>query len=111
SSALPASGTIDFLTFRDFCVNGISVDIEEYKGPIFFKKGDPLELPHPIKVFVGSGGVLEAAWSEFKESRKDWTVTGRIFAFGKFKRMGMTFKRVIPVDFNVTVRKPTFSSK
>ena len=32
------SGTVDFITFKDFELNGIKVDIEEYKKSFEFKK-------------------------------------------------------------------------
>ena len=109
--AVPAGGTIDFLTFNDFRVNGISVEIEEYRGPIAFKKGEPFPMPRPATVFVSNASVLEAAWSQFKNSQKSWTVTGRVLAFGKFKKMGMEFKRVVPIEVNVSIKNPFISNK
>ena len=107
----PASGTIDFLTFQDFRVNGIPVEIKEYRGPITFKKGEPFSMTRPATVFVSNAGVLEAAWSEFKKSQKSWTVTGRVLVFGKFKKMGMEFKRVVPIEVNVSIKNPFISNK
>src|SRR6266700_2585052 len=88
SSPLTAEGTIDFLTFDDFRVNSIPVKIEEFDGPVSFQKGEPFVLPRPIEIFVSSGSVLEAAWNEFKNTQDKWLVTGRVFAFGRFHKMG-----------------------
>jgi hypothetical protein len=108
---VPTAGTVNFLTFCDFRVNGIPVEIEEYEGPIQLKKGDPFTLPKPARIFVSSGGVLEAAWSEFKNSKKDWVVTGQVFVFGKFKKMGLGFKRVVPIDVDASIKNPFVSAQ
>jgi hypothetical protein len=107
----PASGTIDFLAFQGFRVNGIPVEIKEYRGPITFKKGESFPMPRPATVFVSNAGVLQAAWSEFKKSQKSWTVTGRVLAFGKFKKMGMEFKRVVPIEVDVSIKNPFIPNK
>src|SRR5690606_32894314 len=39
--AIHQSGSIDFLTFYDFKVNGIPVTIDEYKSPLSCKKCQP----------------------------------------------------------------------
>jgi len=101
---MTSAGTIDFLTFEDFRVNGIPVEIEEFKGPIVFKKGVTFSLPKPAKIFISSGSVLETAWSEFKNSQDRWLVTGRVLVFGEFRRMGHSFKRVIPVDVSISIK-------
>lgn len=108
---LPASGTVDFLTFRGFRVGAIPVEIEEYKGPISFEKGELFELRRPATVFVARGGLIEAAWNEFQNSKQAWTITGQVFVFATFRKMGMNFKRVIPVDIDVRIRNPFHSSK
>jgi hypothetical protein len=106
-----AAGTIDFLTFNNFRVNGVLVAIDEYRGPITFKKDQSFSMPHAMNIFISNGGVLEAAWNEFKNSKKTWNVTGQILAFGKFKKMGLKFKRVVTIDVNVSITNPFISSK
>lgn len=105
------SGSIDFLAFNDFRVNDIPVEIQEYAGPIVFAKGDLILLSRPVRIFVGSGGILEAAWNEFRASKKDWIITGRVLAFGRFRKMGMKFKRVVPIDIAVSIKNPLAISK
>lgn len=104
--AMSQSGTVDFMTFHDFRVNGIPVDIEEYTEPFPFHRNEPLTLPKPARVFMPTHRILQVAWQEMKGSKKEWTVTGRVFVFGKFKRFGFYFKRVVPVDISVTIRNP-----
>jgi hypothetical protein len=104
--AMSQSGTVDFMTFHDFRVNGIPVEIEEYKHAFSFQKDEPLTLPEPARVFMPTYSILRTAWEEMKESKKEWTVTGRVFVFGKFRKFGFTFKRVVPVDITVTIRNP-----
>ena len=100
------SGRVDFLTFRDFRVNGLRIDVEEYDHAFIVRKGEIKRLPQPIRVFVPSQRMLEAAWREFTGPKADWTITGRVYVFGKFRKFGFYFKRVVPVDVSVTIKNP-----
>jgi len=100
------SGRLDFVTFHDFRLNGVPVTIEDYDYAFVIKKGEKKRLPRPISVFVPSQRVLEAAWKEFSSPSKEWTVTGRMFVFGHFKKFGFYFKRVVPIDISVTIKNP-----
>jgi len=104
--ALEQGGKVDFLTFHDFQVNGLAVNIEEYKESFEFKKNQKIALPKPIVIFVGAGQTLRGALAEFNESKTEWTVTGRIFVFGRFKKAGFSFKRVVPVEINLKIENP-----
>jgi len=103
---LNQSGKVDFLSFHDFRINGLAVDIEEYRERFSFKKNQPVTLPKPAKVCITTDNALRAGWKEFDEKKDEWAVTGRIFVFGKFRKMGFDFKRVIPVDVSLTIRNP-----
>lgn len=100
------SGTIDFLTFKDFRVNGLTVSVEEYKESFEFKKNQPIVLPKPVKIFIGAGQTLRGALMEFKDSKDEWTVTGTVFVFGRFKKSFLKFKRVVPVEVNLKIKNP-----
>ncbi|MCY7377045.1 MAG: hypothetical protein LH472_13885, partial [Pyrinomonadaceae bacterium] len=100
------SGKIDFLTFHDFRVNGLAVDVEEYQESFEFKKNQTIALPKPVKIFVGAGQTLRGALSEWRNSKDEWTVTGRIFVFGHFKKAGFKFKRVVPIEINLKIENP-----
>jgi hypothetical protein len=100
------SGTVDFLAFKDFRVNGIAVTIDEYQNAFDFKKKQTLMLPKPIEVFVGIGQTLRGALGEIRDSKPEWEVTGTVFVFGKFKKWGMKFKRVVPVEVRLTIKNP-----
>lgn len=105
-SAVEQSGRVDFLTFKDFRVNGLKVDIEEYGSAFSFEKNKPITLPRPIRAFVGTGQSLIGALGEARDSKDEWTVTGTVFVFGKFRKMGFRFKRVIPVEVNIKIKNP-----
>ncbi len=105
-SGLEQSGHIDFLTFHDFRVNGLPVEIEEYKEPFTFKKNKPIQLPKPVKIFLSTTQTLRGALKELKNEKEEWQVTGRIFVFGKFKKFGFSFKRVVPVEINLKIKNP-----
>jgi hypothetical protein len=106
SNPLAAAGTIDYFTFENFYVNGIPVEIEKFEGPVSFKRGTAFVLPRPIKLFISSGGVLEVAWNQFRNAQDKWLVTGRVLAFGTFRKMGLTFRRVVPVDVKFLIKNP-----
>ena len=100
------SGTIDFLTFHDFRVNGLKVNVEEYRESFEFKKNQTVALPKPIKISLSAGQTLSGALKETKESKDEWTMTGRIFVFGQFKKSFLKFKRVVPVEINLKIKNP-----
>lgn len=106
--AVKNSGTVDFISFHDFNVNGVPVDVEEYKDKFNFESGQPIVLPKPVNVFVRTDRVMSVAWKETRDSQPQWKVTGRALVFGKFRKFGLTFKRVIPVDVVLTVKNPLF---
>ena len=68
-------------------------------------------MPKPARIFLGTGQIVKAAWKEIAETKKEWTITGRVFVFGKFKKLGFSFKRVIPVDINLTIKNPLIEYK
>lgn len=104
--AVNYKGKVDFLTFKDFQVNGLNVDIEEYSNSFEFKKNEVIKLPKPIKIFLGARQFIKGALGEATNSKEEWTVTGRVFVFGRFKKLGFDFKRVVPVEVNVRIKNP-----
>ena len=105
------SGTVDFITFNDFKVNGMNVDIEEYKDSFEFKKGESVELEKPVEIFVRTSQALRGVLEEYNDSKDKWKVTGRVFVFGRFNKMGFKFKRVIPVDVDMLIENPLKSRR
>lgn len=105
------SGSVDFLLFKDIKVNGMAVSVDEYNSGFDFKKKTTVVLPRPVSVFVGTLQTLKGALGEIRDSKPEWEVTGKVFVFGKFKKWGMKFKRVIPVEIRLTVQNPIRSRK
>ena len=106
---LAQSGRVDFLAFYDVRVNGISVRVDEYRTPFTFRKGESITLPVPAVVFVPTGQIVKTALGEMDGSKREWTVTGRIFVFGKFRKFGFEHKRVVPVDISLKIPNPLIS--
>lgn len=100
------SGKVDFLMFYEIRVNDVAVDIPEYTTKFEFKKDILFRLPEPAKVFLPTTRIVQAAWREMRDSRNEWTVTGRVFVFGKFRKYGFHHKRVVPIDFSLTIPNP-----
>ncbi len=100
------SGTVDFISFKDFKVNGLKVNIEEYEESFDFKKGESIQLNKPVEIFISTSQTIRGALNEVKDSKDKWRVTGRVFVFGKFRKFGFKFKRVIPVDIDLLINNP-----
>lgn len=103
-TAMRQSGKIDFVTFRDVRINGIAVEIEEYRNGFLFTKNVPVLLPKPVRSTISIVGIAKAAYKELIESKKEWSVTGTVFVFGRFNRFGLSFKRVIPVKIDMKIK-------
>ncbi len=108
-TSLKQSGTIELISFRDLRVNDIPVSIDELDEPFVLKKGVPVRLPKPVTVELSAIGIVRGAWNELRDSKEKWIITGRIFVFGKFKKFGFNFKRVVPVDVVITIDNPVRS--
>ena len=105
------SGTVDFISFKDFRINGIDVEIEEYRNRFSFRRDKKLSLTKPIRVILGNFSGVRAGIREISESKKKWRITGRAFVFGRFKKSIFRFKRVIPVDIDIEIDSPIRHSK
>ena len=105
-TSLEHTGRVEFLTFHDTRVNGVAVEIDEYPHKFKFKKGKPAVLPSPLRGRIGLGGAARTAWRELVDSPDKWRITGTVFVFGKFKRFGLSFKRVVPVKLDLSIVNP-----
>jgi hypothetical protein len=104
--SLGQEGKVDLLTFSDLRINGNAVEVEEYSHPFSINKVSRIELPVPARVFVRTSRIALAAFKELVETKTRWNITGTVFVFGKFKKFGMNFKRVVPVRINLTIANP-----
>ena len=105
-SAVKQSGHVDFLVFEDMVVNGTSVDIDEYHHAFDLPNKQPLTLREPLRFYIYLPSALLAALGDWSDTKETWPVTGRVYVFGKFKKSVFSFKRVVPVELNVTMRNP-----
>ena len=100
------SGKVEMITFHDLRVNGIKVEVDEYAHRFEFKKGEKALVPKPVRIFIPASSVVKAAWQEMTESKAEWSVTGRVFVFGRFRRYGFYHKRVVPIDVVLRIKNP-----
>ena len=100
------SGHVDFLVFEDMVVNGTSVDIDEYQHAFDLPNKQPLTLGDPLRIYIYLPSAMLAALGDWSDSKETWPVTGRVYVFGKFKKSVFSFKRVVPVELNVTMQNP-----
>jgi len=100
------SGTIEKIRFEHLTVNGISVEVDELTTPFELSSEEITKLPERFKASVSSFGAAKAVWLELTDPKKEWRVRGTAYIFGRFKRFGMTFRRAIPVEFDLSVKNP-----
>lgn len=100
------SGRVDFLSFKDFEVNGIPVTIEDYEASFDFKSGETVALEEPVRIVVGLGSAVRGAAKEIRQPDDEWQVTGTVFVFGRFKWSIFRFKRVVPVPVAFKIPNP-----
>src|SRR6267143_1538381 len=105
-SPVKQSGHVDFLVFEDMIVNGTSVNIDEYHRVFDLPNKQPLTLREPLRFYIYLPSAMLAALGDWSDSKETWPVTGRVYVFGKFKKGLLSFKRVVPVELNLTMRNP-----
>lgn len=103
-TALSRSGSVDLMMFRDFGINGIDIEIEEYNTPFEFKKGETIKFAKPARITISAASVAKGSYKELMGSKDDWSVTGTILVFGKFKKFGIGLKRVVPVRIDLGLK-------
>ena len=105
-SPVKQSGHVDFLVFEDMVVNGTSVDIDEYHHAFDLPNKQPLTLREPLRIYIYLPSAMLAALGDWSDRKETWPVTGRVYVFGKFKKGPFSFKRVVPVELNLSMRNP-----
>lgn len=105
-SAVKQGGRVDFLTFEDMVVNGTPVTIEDYMRPFDLPNKQAVLLPEPVQVFISTTRALLGALGDWNTSKDVWPVTGRVYVFGRFKKFLFSFKRVVPVELNLSLPNP-----
>jgi hypothetical protein len=105
-SPVKQSGHVDFLVFEEMVVNGTSVDIDDYHHSFDLPNKQRLTLGDPVHIYIYLPNALLAALGDWNESKETWPVSGRVYVFGKFKKFGFSFKRVVPVELNLKMRNP-----
>lgn len=99
-------GKVDLVTFRDIRVNGIGIEMEDYAHAFAFKKNATVTLPKPARASIRLSSLPRAAYTELFDGSDRMTVTGTAFVFGRFKKFGFSFKRVVPVTINLEIDNP-----
>jgi hypothetical protein len=110
-SPVKQSGHVNFFVFEDMVVNGTSVDIDEYHHTFDLPNKDPLTLREPLHFYIYLPSALLAALGDWSDTKETWPVTGRVYVFGKFKKSVFSFKRVVPVELDLTMQNPLRKNK
>ena len=110
-AAVKQGGRVDFLTFEDMTVNGTSVAFNEYQHSFDLPNDRPLTLPDPVSLYISTPRAMLGVLGEWSQPKDVWPVRGRAYVFGHFKKFLFKFKRVIPVELNLSFRNPLKSSQ
>ena len=105
-SPVKQKGRVDFLVFKKMKVNGTSVEIDEYHRAFDLPNKKPLTLKEPLRFYVYLPSAIMVAIDELSSSTKEWPITGVVYVFGRFNKSIFRFKRVIPVEINLTTPNP-----
>ena len=105
-AAVKQGGHVDFLTFEDMTVNGTPVTVNEYDHSFDLPNDRPVTLPDPVTLHISTPRVLFGALDEWRKPQDIWPVTGRVYVFGRFKKFLFKFKRVVPVELDLSFRNP-----
>jgi len=103
-------GRVDFLTFEDMVVNGTSVTVSEYNHSFDLPNDHPVTLPEPVTIEISMPRAMLSVLGEWNKPKQFWPVTGRVYVFGHFKKFLFKFKRVVPVELNISFKNPLRNS-
>jgi hypothetical protein len=82
------------------------VTIEDYMHSFELPNKEAVSLPQPIRLFISSPRAIVGAINDWSNPQETWPVTGRVYVFGRFKKFLFSFKRVVPVELNLTLPNP-----
>jgi len=105
-SGIDQTGRVEIISFKDIQINNVNAEIAEYTAAFDIERNVETSLSTPLKVMVGLKGIAKAAYQEFKDPQKRWRVTGTVFVFGKFRKYGFNFKRVVPILLDFEIDNP-----
>jgi hypothetical protein len=105
-AAVKQGGRVDFLVFEDMLVNGTPVTIEEYQHSFDIPNDHPRQLPRPVRLFISTPRTVLGALGELTNTKESWPVTGRVYVFGRFKKFLFKFKRVVPIELDLSLPNP-----
>ena len=105
-SPVKQKGHIDFLVFEKMQVNDTSVEIDEYHRAFDLPNKKPLTLKEPLRFYVYLPNAIMVAIDDLTNTAKEWPIVGVVYVFGRFNKSVFRFKRVIPVEINLTTPNP-----
>jgi hypothetical protein len=104
------SGQVDMVSFRDVRINDLKVEVEDYNQSFSFKEGQPVTLPKPARISIRIANIARAAYAELTDKPDELALTGTAFVFGRFRKFGLIFKRVVPVKIDLKIKNLLFTS-
>jgi hypothetical protein len=110
-AAVKQGGHVDFLTFEDMTVNGTPVTFDDYQHSFDLPNDQPLTLPDPVSIYISTPRAMLGVLGEWNQPKDIWPIKGRAYVFGRFKKFLFKFKRVIPVELNLSFRNPLKSKE
>jgi hypothetical protein len=104
------TGEIEFVTFHDLKVDGSAIQIDEIRPALKLPKNAKFPIRQLVNVNISGSGILKAGVKSASGAGKLISISGTAFVFGTFDKLGMKFKRVIPVKISASVPNPLLKS-
>lgn len=105
-AAVKQQGDVDRLVFEDMKVNDTPVTLDDYVQSFKLPNKEPLSLHPPLRIFVSTPQAVLRTIDEIFNSKEVWSVTGRIYVCGNFKKFLLKFKRAVPVELQTSINNP-----
>jgi hypothetical protein len=105
-AAVKQQGNVDRLVFEDMKVNDTPVTLDDYVHPFKLPNKEPLTLVPSVRIFVSTPQAVLRTIDDVFNSKEVWTVTGRIYVCGNFKKFLFTFRRAVPVELQTSIKNP-----
>ena len=105
-SPVKQKGRAEFLVFENMVINGTKVEIDDYLHEFELPNKELLTLLDPLEIYTYLPSAVLAAIDDWRNSKEEWELTGRVYVFGKFKKGIFSAKRCVPIELNLMISNP-----
>jgi len=93
-------GEVQFMVFDQMTLNRVPFTVSEYQTPFRIPNTSALTLPRNVELHLTYANVARTALVSLVAPEQPLRIQGNVLVFGRFKRLGLSFKRVVPLSFS-----------